>query len=314
MSASDQSEHGVRVVRPKAERASQRRLRARKVRGVRCLTPAQLIREAELDEKRGVTRAGVDRCFQSAHPCRADTARRSGERVLGERTGSGGGCRQCRARLGEHACHEAPDGERHRNRATDEECRSSSHGEPRLRPTGVPCGRSPGPGPRRMGTSRGTGCRRSYPRRHPRCCSESGSRSVSNPKLWMIGPTTGPYPQAIARISMSTNVVRESPSVREAGDVAGHGRHRVGLLRRSDAHVQPEHVHEPFGVGLVHARDAATEDEDEVVTFGRSGVGQARVDRVHDRRELGGLAGSWRGTGHRRPAHGCSTGPSCRPG
>ena len=172
-----QSEHGVRVVVPEAERASQRRLGAREVRGVRRLTPAQLVREAELDEKLGVMRAGVHRCFQSAHPCRADSARRSGERVLDEHTGSGGGCRHCRARLGEHASDEAPEGERDRNRAAHEDCRSSSHVEPRLRPTGVPCGRSPGSGPRRRGTSRGTGCRRSYPPRHPRCCSESGSRS-----------------------------------------------------------------------------------------------------------------------------------------
>ena len=58
-----QSEHGVRVVVPEAERASQRRLGAREVRGVRCLTPAQLVREAELDEKLGVTRASVHLLF-----------------------------------------------------------------------------------------------------------------------------------------------------------------------------------------------------------------------------------------------------------
>ena len=32
-------------------------------------------------------------------------------------------------------------------------------------------------GLRRRGSSRGTDCRRSYPPRHPRCCSESGSHS-----------------------------------------------------------------------------------------------------------------------------------------
>ena len=77
-------------------------------------------------------------CFEPAHSRGADPAGRSREPVLDERAGGGGRGRDARARRAEHASGEAPEGERHRNRAAQEKCRSPSHVEPRADATAWP--------------------------------------------------------------------------------------------------------------------------------------------------------------------------------
>ena len=168
-------ENRVGIVDAEANGPPQRGFGARKVRGIGGLPPAQLICESELRQKCGVPRLGPHLRLERHERRCADAAGRSRERPICERHGS---CRRrrCRPRLGEDAADEPPESERGRSRAAHEECRTSSHAEPLPFPTCVPCARSPGWAPRRRGTSRGTGCLRSYPPRPRSRCSGCGSR------------------------------------------------------------------------------------------------------------------------------------------
>ena len=122
-------ENRVGILDAESNRPAQSRLGARKVRGIGGLPPAQLIREPELRQKRGVPRFSAHLRLERHERRGADAAGCSRERPICERHGS---CRRrcCRPRLGEDAADEPPESERGRSRAAHEECRTSSHAEP----------------------------------------------------------------------------------------------------------------------------------------------------------------------------------------
>ena len=109
-----------------------------------------------------------------------------------------------------------------------------------------------------------------------------------NPKLLMIGPTTGPYPQAIARISMS---VTSSSSRRPFGKpenspasspsrfpVPTGGAVNCVFRRSRSAFVSPREV---------QRRNAGEQHGDEIAAPARGRVVEDRVEAVHEARELG---------------------------
>ena len=126
-----ESENRVRLPGLNTQCLLESRLRARQIRRIRGLAPAELVREAELGEETGVAGSSANLRLEPGDAGRRH-ATRSGERLIGDRPssqgGSGGG--PCGRRLGEDAADERAEGERDRNRASHEQCRPASHAEP----------------------------------------------------------------------------------------------------------------------------------------------------------------------------------------
>ncbi len=168
-------EHGAGVLDSEALRPAQRGLGAREVRRIGRLPPAQLVREPELRQQRRIagpgTNLGLEARDGGAWRCRRLLPRAPDRRAQREQPALMRGSetrrgRHRRARRGRAR----PQSRRPRAVRSCVSCRASSH-----LPTRAPCGRSPGSGQRRTGSSRGTGSRWRPRRLRPRC-SECGSR------------------------------------------------------------------------------------------------------------------------------------------
>ena len=121
-----ESENGLGVLDPVPDGAAKRRFGPRKVGGICGLAPAQLVREAELCEESSVARLRSHLLLQRRESRRADTAGRTGERLILKRHRSSRRCRG-RARLGEDPADEASESERRRSGSAHEKCRFVSH-------------------------------------------------------------------------------------------------------------------------------------------------------------------------------------------
>ena len=84
-----EAENGIGVFRTDLDGPPQRRLGSRQIGRVGSLSPAQLVREAELREQRPVLRPAADLLLEPGDGGRRDSACRARERPLCERHGSG---------------------------------------------------------------------------------------------------------------------------------------------------------------------------------------------------------------------------------
>ena len=148
--------------------------------GIRRLAPAELVREAELDQDRSVAGTHTSLGLERGHGRRRAAPARPRERPVRERRGTRRPARATmRARRGRRRR-----GSRGRAPPQPRRPRESSFAVPRrapVPPTCVLCARSPGwAGPR---TGRSAGMRsRSHPRRRRSGCSARGCRARAGPR------------------------------------------------------------------------------------------------------------------------------------
>ena len=300
-------EDGVRILDPEPDRAAQRRLGARKVRGIGGLPPAQLIREPELRQQRWRRAARARTCASSA--ARGDAPMPPAAPASARSASATGAADDdaCRPRLGEDAADEPPEGERGRSRAAHEECRTSSHAEPLDRPTCVPCARSPGWGRRRTGSSSGSSRPRSCPHRLRACCS--GER-LQNPS------ETG-QERAVAagdRTDLDvSDIVLETAPVREPLQVTGRAHRAPPASSSARRPCSTEEGRPASSPVKFEPRHAGQQHRDEIGATRRRSVRQNRIEEVHETRELRARV-SARRTANRPQDRGVPRSPSGRAG